>query len=491
MARTAVHTTKKKRSTPASANSAPPIAEARIPDDLFTKLGLHGLAPVAPVLLAALVTEEPLLLIGPHGTAKTLLLTRIAAALGLSARHYNASLLNFDDLVGFPLPGKDGTLEYIKTPAAIWGAGAVIFDEISRCRPDVQNKLFPIIHERKVQGLPLVDLRYRWSAMNPPGTDDSDNGYTGSEPLDAALADRFAFILAMPSWDTLNEPQQLAVIRAIDAPVDAHAAQTLTATIGAVRSTLASLDDHAITRVASYVRSVSALLAQAGITLSPRRRGMIHRTVLAVQASAAVIEPSLDPAECTLLALRASLPQRAQGVDIAENALLAAHRQAWRLHAIDPLDPLRVILLTADPLERFRLAIRTPALSSANFSTVVADCLAQVAPSTRAACILYLFEQGCAGRLNAAIADQTAVIYKGIIEDQTFSDIVHGHSHRYTTWTRITELLATLDPESEDDRRHANAVVAGFQAKDIATPADAETYFGNFRRVRDLLQGVV
>jgi MoxR-like ATPase len=117
--------------------------------DPFGALGLHGLSRLAPVLLAALVTGEPLLLIGPHGTAKTLLLTRIAVALGLSCRHYNASLLNFDDLVGFPLPDGDKGLRYVTTPSAIWGAGAVIFDEISRCRPDIQNKLFPIIHERK------------------------------------------------------------------------------------------------------------------------------------------------------------------------------------------------------------------------------------------------------------------------------------------------------------------------------------------------------
>ena len=131
------------------------IAPLRSSVDPFRRLGLYGLGGIAPVLVAALATEEPLLLIGPHGTAKSLLLTRVAAALGLEFRHYNASLLNFDDLVGFPLPGKDGRLEYIKTPAAVWGAGAVIFDEISRCRPDIQNKLFPIIHERRVQGISL------------------------------------------------------------------------------------------------------------------------------------------------------------------------------------------------------------------------------------------------------------------------------------------------------------------------------------------------
>ena len=111
----------------------PEEAAAARPHGPFRALGLQGLDRLATVLVAALATEEPLLLIGPHGTAKTLLLTRIATTLGLSFRHYNASLLNFDDLVGFPLPGKNGALEYVKTPAAIWGAGAVIFDEISRC----------------------------------------------------------------------------------------------------------------------------------------------------------------------------------------------------------------------------------------------------------------------------------------------------------------------------------------------------------------------
>ena len=128
------------------------------PRGWLTRLGLIGLSSIEAPLLAALATEAPLLLIGPHGTAKSLLLTRIAEALGLEFRHYNASLLNFDDLVGFPVPGVDRSLEYIKTPASIWGASAVIFDEISRCRPDIQNKLFPIIHERRVQGILLDDL---------------------------------------------------------------------------------------------------------------------------------------------------------------------------------------------------------------------------------------------------------------------------------------------------------------------------------------------
>jgi MoxR-like ATPase len=68
---------------------------------ILREIGIVGLRDLEPVILAALLTKEPLLLIGAHGTGKSLLLTRISEALGLQFRHYNASLLNFDDLVGF------------------------------------------------------------------------------------------------------------------------------------------------------------------------------------------------------------------------------------------------------------------------------------------------------------------------------------------------------------------------------------------------------
>jgi MoxR-like ATPase len=119
-----------------------------------------------PEILAALATESPLLLVGPHGSAKTLLLARLAEALGLAFRHYNASILSFDDLLGYPVP-QDGRLVYLETPATIWQAEAVLFDEVSRCRPELQNKLFPLIHEKVAQVWPP-----RWVEVHTlPGPD--------------------------------------------------------------------------------------------------------------------------------------------------------------------------------------------------------------------------------------------------------------------------------------------------------------------------------
>ena len=161
----------KRASTPLPVKTPPALAN---PVALLAKpLGLLGWDELESVLLAALATCEPLLLIGKHGTAKSFLLERLAQALGLTYRFYNASLVNYDDLVGIPVPDAQQTsLRYISTPTAIWDAEVVFIDELNRTRPDLQNKLFSIIHEKRVQGVRLERLRYRWAAMNPPPSDD-------------------------------------------------------------------------------------------------------------------------------------------------------------------------------------------------------------------------------------------------------------------------------------------------------------------------------
>ena len=54
-------------------------------------------------------------------------------------RFYNASLINYDDLVGIPLPDETQTsLRYITTPTAIWDAEVVFVDaDIAKIVRDV------------------------------------------------------------------------------------------------------------------------------------------------------------------------------------------------------------------------------------------------------------------------------------------------------------------------------------------------------------------
>lgn len=180
---------------------------------MLRRLGVYGFDHVETVILAALVTEDPLLLIGESGTGKTYLLNSISEALKLEHRHYNASLISFDDLVGFPFPDEEKTVvKFLETPATIWAAQSVLVDEISRCKPEHQNRLFSLIHERRVQGIGLSKLRYRWAAMNPCSTD-SAMDYAGSEPLDRALADRFGLVVPAVDWDDLCDEDRASIAK--------------------------------------------------------------------------------------------------------------------------------------------------------------------------------------------------------------------------------------------------------------------------------------
>ncbi len=57
----------------------------------------------------------------------------------------------------------------------------MLVDEISRCKPEHQHRLFSLVHKRKIQGLALTKLRYRWAAMNPCTADQSGPSSVSSE----------------------------------------------------------------------------------------------------------------------------------------------------------------------------------------------------------------------------------------------------------------------------------------------------------------------
>ena len=350
------------------------------PTRLLRALNLYGLDHLDPVMLAALADERPLLLIAPHGTAKSELLNRLAAVMELAHRHYNASLIAFDDLLGYPVPnaGRDG-LTYLRTPGDLWEAESVFLDEISRCRPETQNKLFSIVHEKRVQGLPLARLRYRWAAMNPPATADLDDDadvYEGSLPLDPALADRFPWVVPLPTLAELARKDRLALIGSGDQfPEDPPDVAGL---VSRVRQLLAETPAAQREWAAAYVDALIPPLLEAKLGISGRRAVNLAKGIHTLHAAASVLGLDTGCVDAAFLALKYGLPQRAQGHQLDEAKLKAIHRAALGAAGTPADSPWHKLRAISDPVRRIAAALPhyPAALDRSEISALVSDAYA-------------------------------------------------------------------------------------------------------------------
>jgi MoxR-like ATPase len=447
----------------ASAASAAPPARRAPParsHHPLRELGLHGLDHLDAVFIAALAEQAPLLLIGPHGSAKSALLERTARALSLDHRHYNASLVSFDDLLGFPVPNaaRDG-LDYLRTPATLWDAESVFLDEISRCRPDVQNKLFSIVHERRVLGIALPRLRYRWAAMNPPSAfseaGDFDDAYLGSFPLDPALADRFGFVVALPALAELGSADRRRLIAHGD---EMASTDRLSGCIAEAARRAALSREASDGWVVRWIDALVPLLVDAKLPISGRRAVMLRRAVHAIAgALEALGDASIGVAsigDAAMEALRWGLPQRAQGRPISESKLAAIHREACSLAGTPDDSPLRVIRAARDPIERIALALAAPpgCLSKHAFSTLVADAVAAQDVAGRYLLARHLLDP-LAERdaVDAATLELLATPMAQVIEfERSASHRLQLTRAEVTRFNRMLAVLAKLDTADPD-----------------------------------------
>jgi MoxR-like ATPase len=296
-------------------------------------LGVYGFKKQELAILTALVTGDPMLLIGRSGTGKTYLLNSLSEALGLEHRHYNASLISFDDLVGFPYPDEEKSgIRFLETPATVWGAESVLVDEISRCKPEHQNRLFSLVHERRVQGIALERLRYRWAAMNPCSADQGNftEDYMGSQALDPALADRFAVIIEVGDWESLSAIDRK---RIADPTGEGAVSDDGGALAGDLELWRQRFDDNAgrlTPFIVDYVCDTVTALGDGGIRVSPRRARLVTRTLLAAWC----ITGLLDREEALEL-LICSLPHKAWGETLDTAQVAAAHRVGWEALTLD------------------------------------------------------------------------------------------------------------------------------------------------------------
>ena len=396
---------------------------------ILRALGIVGWDLQEPVILAALATRSPLVLIGKHGTAKSLLLERLAEALELQYRHYNASIINFDDLIGFPVP-KDGSIEYLRTPLDAWDAQAIFIDEISRCRIDMQNRLFPIVHERKLQGKDLEHLEYCWSAMNP-----STKDYVGTYNLDVAFADRYHWLIRVP--ETMSMKDELAIIEGIN-PISG-AGKKLQQIIREIRGTLHTVRAAFKPIVSELVQTVRGILENAGFSFSLRRAHIIYQNIIALLATGRFTEVS----KATHTAICNALTQNTSAAP-PQNAITKALRMSreYLTYKMDPI--LKELLKEKDILKRIQICLRSK--NQELITATILDAHASLAPGERIALSYRLFPI-----LVERYPDLPTLIFENLSFDmekvqslKRSVELLPTYSNRYKLVDKIAQVTSTF-----------------------------------------------
>ena len=417
-------------------------------------LGVFGFDRHEITILAALVTEDPLLLVGRSGTGKTFLLNTLSEALGLEHRHYNASLISFDDLVGFPYPDEaHTTVRFLETPATVWGAESVLIDEISRCKPEHQNRLFSLVHERRLQGLALDKLRYRWAAMNPCTSDQGGTeDYAGSEALDPALADRFALIVAAADWSDLTTEQQAAIVAPSGEGRVTPPNEPLRTAVATWREQFIAQANACPRPVSIYVTTVVNALNGASVRISPRRarllaRNLVAATIVAGRPSSNLFRSVLD----------CSLPHSTWGQKIEVALVASAHRVGWEASRESAGAWIHAFL--AEPHLPRKLQLLLDQCTDADEgSQAVAQLIANEAPDRAAAFAFATYPAALAGTLPMIGAEgvndlaRLAVPLLDIAGELSWQERLSEQNSSHPMISAIGQVLAPLR-----DNRHARA----------------------------------
>ena len=183
---------------------------------ILEQLGIYGWKKQDEnLVMASLLTGDPLLLIGNHGCAKTHIANKTAEALGKRFLVYDASKAMFEDVLGYPNVEKlkQGIVEYVPSKVTVWDKELIMIDELNRAIPELQSKWLEIIRSRKIMGF-QTQVKWVWAAMNPMS-------YSATQALDEALIGRFAMFIYPPDVLEMSEEDRIKVtthINGDDAP---------------------------------------------------------------------------------------------------------------------------------------------------------------------------------------------------------------------------------------------------------------------------------
>jgi len=386
-------------------------------ESFLEKLKIYGLSHLEPIIFASLAQEKPVLLISEPGCAKTLLCEKIFNLLGLKYAHYNASQVCIDDLIGYPSCA-DGKIVYLPTPASCWDLEAIFIDEISRCKPETQNKFFSIIYEKKLMGIKLEKLIYRWAAMNPPKLDEFSTSpfmCEGSFPLDAALADRFSYIIKFPNFYQLSEKEQKLIINVDNADIEVknfEVAYQLKEIIEKIKTNLCSISQTFDDKITNFVYVLMMEMDKYGYSLSGRRARILYENLLysitAFSIMSAYYKDFLS--DIILVVVRNSIPHRAYK-EVDEDDIENIIKRSIILSKIDS-NVKRIILIEKDLVERVFIAISNLDDVDEEFvNNLIEDAVFKL-PEHKIICFVLLFYRILSKlKLSARVAEELSKLF--------------------------------------------------------------------------------
>jgi hypothetical protein len=199
-----------------------------------------------------------------------------------------------------------------------------------------------------------------------------------------------------------------------------------------------ALQQHRPEGLGDYLIGLEKLLGNARFYLSARRLTALHRNILAVQAARVTLRLKTSPGSSAesvdwegsaLQAVQHGLPHLAEHGALDQAAILAAHRQAWRVAGLDANDPWRELLQISDPVERWvsahRLGVRVADLDLGQL--ILAAVSAQPNPAFRAAVALAACLSVQRGReIPATTLETLSVEISGVIEPRADNTYVSG-----------------------------------------------------------------
>ena len=253
---------------------------------MFLKnIGVLGFDPLEKVILAALVTEEPILIIGRPGTDKANLLVYISQALGLSFKKVNAAMTSKLEITGMPVvKDNDDKITFISAPYSVWKKQALVFDLLNEAKPICMSVISSILFEKQINGYPMETLQYRWATME--NTDLFNSDMTAFKRrniyLEEELVENFAFIIEAPTWDNFSVEEKLeGFISGFTHPV-----KELNNELIAFISKLKPLYEEQLLfpkpKLAAYACLVTSLLNEGGVYVSVQRSLQLLRNLVAL-----------------------------------------------------------------------------------------------------------------------------------------------------------------------------------------------------------------